>query len=42
MGGVGALRGALAHRTGLLEAGERKVEEAVRPAFLGEPIPEIG
>lgn len=42
MGGVGALRGALAHQTGLLETGQRKVEEAVRPAFLDEPIAEVG
>jgi hypothetical protein len=42
MGGVGALCGALAHQSGLLEAGQREVEETVSTIPLGETIAEIG
>ena len=42
MGGVGALRGALAHQTGLLETGQREVEEAVSAVALGETVTEVG
>ncbi|MFJ6433355.1 hypothetical protein [Streptomyces sp. NPDC091416] len=42
VGGVGALRGALAHQSGLLEAGQREVEKTVGPAVFGEAITEIG
>ena len=42
VGGVGALRGALAHEPGLLEAGQREVEEAVGAAALGETLAEVG
>ncbi|MFB7089180.1 hypothetical protein [Streptomyces sp. NPDC056296] len=42
MGGVGALRGALAHQASLLEAGQREAEEPVGTADFGEPVAEVG
>jgi hypothetical protein len=42
VGGVGALRGALAHQPGLLEAGQREVKEAIGAVALGETVAEIG
>lgn len=42
VGGVGALRGAFAHQSGLLEAGQREVEEPVGTAVFGEPVAEVG
>ncbi|MFF2514464.1 hypothetical protein [Streptomyces sp. NPDC058086] len=42
VGGVGALRGALAHESGLLQARERQVEKTVGAAVLGEALTEVG
>jgi hypothetical protein len=42
VGGVRALGGALADETGLLQAFERKVEETVGAAALGETLTEVG
>ncbi|OIK25468.1 hypothetical protein [Streptomyces malaysiense] len=42
VGGTGALRGALADETGLLQAREREVEKTVGSAALGETVTEIG
>ncbi|GGX36334.1 hypothetical protein GCM10010341_67270 [Streptomyces noursei] len=42
VGGVGALRGALAHQPGFLQAGQREVEEAIGAVALGETVAEIG
>ncbi|MEY9940490.1 hypothetical protein ABH932_005296 [Streptacidiphilus sp. MAP5-52] len=42
VGGVGALGGALADQTGLLQAGQSKVQEAVRAPVLHQPLPEVG
>ncbi|GAA4803131.1 hypothetical protein GCM10023220_35370 [Streptomyces ziwulingensis] len=42
VGGVGALRGALAHQSGLREAGQREVEEAVSAIAFGETVTEVG
>lgn len=42
VGGVGALRGALAHQAGLLEAGQREVEKAVGAVAFGETVAEVG
>ena len=42
VGGVGALGGALADEPGLLQAGEREVEETVGAAVLGETVAEVG
>ncbi len=40
VGGVGALRGAFAHESGLLQAGECEVEETVGAVALGEALSE--
>lgn len=42
MGGVGALRGALTHEPGLLQARERQIEKTVGAAVLGEALAEVG
>lgn len=42
VGGIGALRGALAHQPGLLETGQREVEETVGAAVFSETIAEVG
>ncbi|WP_274910904.1 hypothetical protein [Streptomyces sp. WZ-12] len=42
MGGVGALRGALAHESGLLQARERQIEKTVGAVVLGETLAEVG
>jgi hypothetical protein len=42
VGGVGALRGAFAHQSGFLEAGQREVEETVGAVVLGETGAEVG
>ena len=42
VGGVGALRGALAHQSGLLQAGQREVEEAVGTVALQQTLAEVG
>ncbi len=42
VGGVGALRGALAHQSGLLEAGQREVEKTVGTVVLGKAVAEVG
>jgi hypothetical protein len=41
VGGVGPLRGALAHQSGLPEAGQRKVEESVSTVIFGETVAKI-
>ncbi|WP_316746212.1 hypothetical protein, partial [Streptomyces sp. MK7] len=41
VGGIGALRGALAHESGLLEAGQCKVEETVGTVVFSETIAEV-
>ncbi len=42
VGGVGALRGAFAHQSGLLETGQREVEEAAGAVVFGETAAEVG
>lgn len=42
VGGVGALRGALAYESGLLQAGERQIKKTVGAVILGEALAEIG
>ncbi|GGV06165.1 hypothetical protein GCM10010211_85920 [Streptomyces albospinus] len=42
MGGVGALRGALAHESGLLQARERQIEKTVGAVVLVEALTEVG
>jgi hypothetical protein len=41
MGGVGALGGALADQSGLLQAGQGEIEEAVCPATLQQAVAEV-
>jgi hypothetical protein len=41
MGGVSALRGALADQPGLLQPGQGQVKEPVRPPLLQQPVPEV-
>lgn len=42
VGGVGALRGALAHQSGLLETGQREIEEPVSTVVFSETVTEVG
>lgn len=42
VGGIGALRGAFAYGSGLLQAGERQIEETVGTAAMGEALAEVG
>ncbi|GAA1336881.1 hypothetical protein GCM10009647_079540 [Streptomyces sanglieri] len=42
MGGVGALRSALAHQPGLFQAGKCQIEEPVGAAVFGEALAEVG
>lgn len=42
VGGVGALRGALAYESGLLQTREREVEETVGAVVLGDALAEVG
>ncbi|GED83197.1 hypothetical protein TNCT6_02820 [Streptomyces sp. 6-11-2] len=42
VGGVGALRGSIAHESGLLQAGERQIEKTVGTVVLGEALAEVG
>ncbi|MGW1494570.1 hypothetical protein [Streptomyces sp. NPDC002402] len=41
MSGIGALRGALTHQPGLLEPGQREVEEEVGAVALDETVTEV-
>nr|WP_245589706.1 hypothetical protein [Amycolatopsis balhimycina] len=41
VGGVGALSGALADQSGLLQTGQGDIEEAVRPAVALEAVAEV-
>ncbi|GGZ19612.1 hypothetical protein GCM10010327_58390 [Streptomyces nitrosporeus] len=42
VGGVGALRGPLAHQAGLLETDQREVEETVSTVTFSETVAEVG
>jgi hypothetical protein len=42
VGGVGALRGALAYESGLLQTGECQIEETVGAIALGQTVTEVG
>ncbi|GAA1329307.1 hypothetical protein GCM10009647_067980 [Streptomyces sanglieri] len=42
VGGVGALRGALAHESGLLQARECQIEKTVGAVVLGQALAEVG
>jgi hypothetical protein len=42
MSGVSALRGALAHESGLLQTRERQIEKTVGAVALGEALAEVG
>jgi hypothetical protein len=42
VGGVGALRGALAHESGLLETLQRQIQQAVGAVLTSQPVAEVG